>query len=386
MKAINNVVLQIVRTLWFLGWQKSLILRHTNISETEYNKAAKLLRSERNFTKVETDGYWERSLAFYLQDYHEPKLEGDPGMIRGGVQEALWNMLNLDGLAVIAQNISFTLDSLNTPDLTQLPDNYKFLVRNLFQCRAEVMPWMSVAPGSEGYGIVHEFLQHLIENKKRYTRSDNMAQGLVEWMHDRDARSIYVRDVPFFEGTKSLLHTLLERAILELEDETQREVIKLYYGVLGEDRIFSHYDIAEKLGIKPAHRVRTIEGHALKIMRNRNTVLAEYWYKHMRVQMEELSKQSAYVIVDKRGIISDSHPNRPLPRFLTREEFEQVNLDDLDFTVRTFNCLRNADIRTGKDLLSKSERDLIATKNFGRKSLAEIMSILQENNLALQPD
>ncbi len=386
MKAINNVVFQVVSTLMFLGWQKSLILKHSNISETEYNKASKKYRTAMGATKPDNDNVWERSLAYYLGCYLAPKVEGEPTSIHDGVQEAVRKFLNLDSLAVIAEHISFTLDSLNTPDLTHLPDNYRFLIRNLFNFSNQTAPWMTAAPGSYGQDIVHEFLQHLIESKKLYTRSDNIAQGLAEWMNYHHARSIYVRDIPFFEGTKSLLHTLLERSIMELENETQREVVKLYFGVLGEERIISRFDIANKLGISPAYRVETIKGHALKAMRNRNTVLGEYWYKHMRVQMEELSKQSAYVIVDKRGIVSDSHMNRPLPRFMSREEFEQVNLDDLDFSVRTFNCLRNADIRTGKDLLSKSAKDLFTTKNFGRKSLVEINSILQENNLALQPD
>ena len=94
MKAINNVVLQVVRTLMFLGWQKSLILKHSSISETEYNKASKVYRTEYGALKLDNDALWKRSLAFYLRSYLEPKLEGEPLMIRGAVQEALRSLLN----------------------------------------------------------------------------------------------------------------------------------------------------------------------------------------------------------------------------------------------------------------------------------------------------
>ena len=45
-------------------------------------------------------------------------------------------------------------------------------------------------------------------------------------------------------------------------------------------------------------------------------------------------------------------------------------------SVRSYNCLKNADIRTIRDLVQRSEREMLATKNFGKKSLNEIKEIL----------
>jgi DNA-directed RNA polymerase subunit alpha len=44
--------------------------------------------------------------------------------------------------------------------------------------------------------------------------------------------------------------------------------------------------------------------------------------------------------------------------------------------VRSYNCLKNANIKSIRDLVQRSEREMLATKNFGKKSLNEIKDIL----------
>jgi DNA-directed RNA polymerase subunit alpha len=52
------------------------------------------------------------------------------------------------------------------------------------------------------------------------------------------------------------------------------------------------------------------------------------------------------------------------------------SVDELELSVRSYNCLKNADIRTIRDLVQRTEREMLATKNFGKKSLNEIKEIL----------
>ncbi|HSR10397.1 MAG TPA: DNA-directed RNA polymerase subunit alpha C-terminal domain-containing protein, partial [Thermodesulfobacteriota bacterium] len=52
-------------------------------------------------------------------------------------------------------------------------------------------------------------------------------------------------------------------------------------------------------------------------------------------------------------------------------------------SVRSYNCLKNADIRYIGDLVQKTEAEMLRTKNFGRKSLNEIKEILAEMGLSL---
>ena len=59
------------------------------------------------------------------------------------------------------------------------------------------------------------------------------------------------------------------------------------------------------------------------------------------------------------------------------------NVDELELSVRASNCLKTANIRTIADLVQKSEAELLKTKNFGKKSLNEIKTILGEMGLSL---
>ncbi|HYP27933.1 MAG TPA: DNA-directed RNA polymerase subunit alpha [Blastocatellia bacterium] len=59
------------------------------------------------------------------------------------------------------------------------------------------------------------------------------------------------------------------------------------------------------------------------------------------------------------------------------------SVDELELSVRSYNCLKNADIRTIRELVQKSEPDMLRTKNFGRKSLNEIKEILHSMGLHL---
>jgi len=78
----------------------------------------------------------------------------------------------------------------------------------------------------------------------------------------------------------------------------------------------------------------------------------------------------------------------PVPQNQT-EKTEIINenlfrpADDLELSVRSANCLKNARIRFIGDLVTKTEQDMLRTKNFGRKSLNEIKEILKTMGLSL---
>jgi DNA-directed RNA polymerase subunit alpha len=59
------------------------------------------------------------------------------------------------------------------------------------------------------------------------------------------------------------------------------------------------------------------------------------------------------------------------------------SVEELELSVRSYNCLKNAEIRTIRDLVQKTEAEMLKTKNFGRKSLSEIKEILAEMGLSL---
>ncbi len=66
----------------------------------------------------------------------------------------------------------------------------------------------------------------------------------------------------------------------------------------------------------------------------------------------------------------------------TRENLMR-SIEELELSVRSYNCLKNADIKTIADLVQRSEAEMLKTKNFGRKSLNEIKELLTEMDLSL---
>ncbi|MGB6544679.1 MAG: DNA-directed RNA polymerase subunit alpha, partial [Candidatus Acidiferrales bacterium] len=66
-----------------------------------------------------------------------------------------------------------------------------------------------------------------------------------------------------------------------------------------------------------------------------------------------------------------------------RVEHLDRSVEELELSVRSYNCLKNANIQTIRELVQKSENEMLKTKNFGRKSLNEIKEILQKMGLSL---
>jgi len=79
----------------------------------------------------------------------------------------------------------------------------------------------------------------------------------------------------------------------------------------------------------------------------------------------------------------------PEEEIIELEEEEKINehlfrsVDELELSVRSYNCLKNANIRTIGELVQKTDAEMLKTRNFGKKSLNEIKFILSEMGLSL---
>ena len=62
----------------------------------------------------------------------------------------------------------------------------------------------------------------------------------------------------------------------------------------------------------------------------------------------------------------------------------EMQIDDLDLSVRSYNCLKRAGIQTVEDLIKKSEDDMLKVRNLGRKSLDEVIAKIESLGLALR--
>ena len=64
----------------------------------------------------------------------------------------------------------------------------------------------------------------------------------------------------------------------------------------------------------------------------------------------------------------------------------EMTIEELDLSVRSFNCLKRAGINTVEDLISKTEEDMMKVRNLGRKSLDEVVAKLESLGFTLHHD
>jgi DNA-directed RNA polymerase subunit alpha len=109
------------------------------------------------------------------------------------------------------------------------------------------------------------------------------------------------------------------------------------------------------------------------------------------INPEEAIAHAAKILKDQLSIFitfeEEEEAEMPYPE--DEEEKEALNenllrsVDELELSVRSANCLKHANIKLIGDLVQKTEAEILATKNFGRKSLNEIKEILSEMGLSL---
>ena len=80
---------------------------------------------------------------------------------------------------------------------------------------------------------------------------------------------------------------------------------------------------------------------------------------------------------ESEALAKDDRQEEPLNENLFR------TVEELELSVRSANCLQNANIHLIGELVQRSEAEMLKTKNFGRKSLKEIKEILAEMGLSL---
>jgi DNA-directed RNA polymerase subunit alpha len=98
--------------------------------------------------------------------------------------------------------------------------------------------------------------------------------------------------------------------------------------------------------------------------------------------------QAAKTLKDHMSIFVNFEEEPEVKEEEVNREIEQLNenlrrsVDELELSVRSYNCLKNANIHTIAELVQKTEAEMLKTKNFGRKSLNEIKEILSEMGLS----
>ncbi len=173
--------------------------------------------------------------------------------------------------------------------------------------------------------------------------------------------------------------------------------VKRGRGYVSADRNFD-----ESMGIgwipldsahSPVRRVNyKVEAARLGQTTDYERLILEVW-TNGTVSPEEAVSLASMLLRDHLGIFIQSEESlRHDGGELGREELAGLdallakNIDELDLSVRSANSLKNANIHTLRDLVKRTEKDMLETKNFGKKSLEEVQEVLDKLGLSLGMD
>lgn len=101
------------------------------------------------------------------------------------------------------------------------------------------------------------------------------------------------------------------------------------------------------------------------------------------VQIASISGQSPVLPSFERAMSSSVIEDEAVE---PSEEEPSISIEELELSVRAYNCLKRASINSMSELLKKSEHDLLIIKNFGKKSADEVIEKLHEHGLDLAPN
>ncbi len=107
------------------------------------------------------------------------------------------------------------------------------------------------------------------------------------------------------------------------------------------------------------------------------------------IDVSEALSQGAGILCEHLGLFMALTESAGGPSFRDLDDGSNKNhildtvIEDLDFSVRTYNCLKRAGINSIGDLVARSEEDMMKVRNLGKKSLEEVIQKLEELDLSL---
>ena len=174
-----------------------------------------------------------------------------------------------------------------------------------------------------------------------------------------------------FEHFNERLEFLLTKLVITDREE---KIIRLYYI---DGKTFE--EIGKEFGTT-RERIKQIHAKAIEKLK----LFKKYFYVGKWCSMEELAKEEyqKYLETQKSFRTYESAKQYILQyesgTFLPLKE---QKIENLDLSMRTYNCLKRAGIRTIGDLLNFSYYDLIKIRNLGRKSMKEILDTIHDLGL-----
>ena len=110
------------------------------------------------------------------------------------------------------------------------------------------------------------------------------------------------------------------------------------------------------------------------------------------IKPEEAIALAARILIEHLQIVTDLSAIADVSGMMIEKTEDpkvkalETSIEDLDFSVRAYNCLKRAGIHTLQDLVNKSESDMMKIRNLGKKSLKEVLDKIRDMGLVLRDD
>jgi DNA-directed RNA polymerase, alpha subunit, bacterial and chloroplast-type len=205
---------------------------------------------------------------------------------------------------------------------------------------------------------------------------------------------VYSRDIEVEEGVEILdgnayIATISEGGSLNIEMR-----LKIGRGYVSADRNFDEDLPIGYIPVDSVHspikRVRfNVESARLGQDTDYEKLILEVWTNGSISPADsiglaaKLVKDHMSIFINFEETEAEPEPVKPVERRPIQNEYLDRSIEELELSVRSYNCLKNADIKTVRELVQKNEQEMLKTKNFGRKSLNEIKEILAAMGLGL---
>lgn len=263
---------------------------------------------------------------------------------------------SIQGAAVVSVKIEGVLHEFST--IPGVKEDVTDIILNLKQLRLKLS------------GVDHDIIRIEASGEKELTAADIITTPNVEVLNP----DLHIATLSADANLKMEMTVKLGKGFsLAEKNKTERDVI----GVIPIDAIFT-----------PIKKVNyTVTNARVGQATDYDRLTLEVWTDGS-VLPEDAVAYSAKILKDQISLfISFEEEDEPIEEEIIEEPKMNENLnkrvDELELSVRSANCLQNANIKYIGELVQKSEGEMLKTKNFGRKSLNEIKEILSEMGLSL---
>ena len=255
-------------------------------------------------------------------------------------------------------------------------------------------------------GVLHEF-STIDGVKEDVTEIVLNLKGVILKIHGDGPKTIYIdasgkcqvtagdikadSDVEIL-NPEHLIATLEEGGALKMEltcdkgrgyvsAERNKQLMQPVIGVIAIDSIYT-----------PVLKVNyTVENTRVGQITDYDKLSLEAWTDGT-ISAQEAVSLGAKILTDHLDLFVDlSDEARETETMIVKSDDSkgkilEMTIEELDLSVRSFNCLKRAGINTVEDLINRSEEDMMRVRNLGRKSLDEVVAKLESLNFSLRKD